>query len=162
MLIRERVIRAIEIEKFMQSEECKLLRSSLPKRPNIVPLVLGTTLPREEVYKRIAQRLKERLDNGMIEEVEQLHNRGNSWERLEKLGLEYRYVSFFLENKINDKDTLFDELYRSICHFAKRQETWFRGMEKKGVAINWLPSTTDINTRFNGALRILEDANIMR
>ena len=90
----------------------------------------------------------------MIEEVENLHKEF-SWERLEKLGLEYRYVSFFLEGKIQTKKEMAEELYHAICQFAKRQETWFRGMERKGVEIHWLPEDNDKQVKLKAALDLL-------
>ena len=74
----------------------------------------------------------------MLEEVQGIHESGITWERLEKLGLEYRFCSLYLQGKISSKDELFEKLFIAIRQFAKRQETWFRMMEKKGVKINWL------------------------
>lgn len=85
-----------------------------------------------------------------------MHNSGFSWERLEKLGLEYRFCSLFLQGKIKSKDELFEKLNIAIRQFAKRQETWFRGMEAKGVEINWLPAVQDKNVRISAALSLVE------
>ena len=74
----------------------------------------------------------------MLEEVQTIHDSGISWERLEKLGLEYRFCSEYLQGKIESKEKLFEGLFIAIRQFAKRQETWFRMMEKKGVEILWL------------------------
>ena len=74
----------------------------------------------------------------MLEEVQSIHDSGITWERLEKLGLEYRFCSEFLQGKIASKEELFEGLFIAIRQFAKRQETWFRMMEKKGVEIHWL------------------------
>ncbi len=155
LLLRDRVERAIEIEVFMKSPDCQKVRDAMPKRPDIRPLIIGTSLPREDLRKNIKIRLDLRLKNGMIEEVENLHKSGISWERLEKLGLEYRYLSLFLEGKMS-RDQMEAVLYREICHFAKRQETWFRGMERKGVEINWLPPVTDSNEKYSAALKLIE------
>ena len=159
LLERERVIKAIEIEKFIQSPECEEFKKSLEARPEICPLVLGTTLERATLRANIKKRLYERLDSGMIEEVERLHSEGASWERLEKLGLEYRFVSEFLEGKFSSKEEMAEKLNIAIGQFAKRQETWFRGMEKNGVKINWLPKIPDLDARFAAARKFLEDAN---
>lgn len=150
---KQRVIRALEIAYFMKSDEAAALRKTLPRRPEIVPLVIGTTLPRERVREKISKRLRERLDEGMIEEVKQLHENGASWSRLEALGLEYRFVSQFLQGSIADKQELFEKLNIAIRQFAKRQETWFRGMEKKGVVINWLSQTEDVDVRANEVIK---------
>lgn len=156
LLLRDRVVRAIEIELFMRSPECEKVRAALEKRPEIVPLVIGTTLEREEMRSNIKKRLLERMDEGMVEEIQGLHDSGYSWERLEKLGLEYRYVSLYLEGKIPEKSDMVEQLYHAICQFAKRQETWFRGMERKGVKINWLPRINDRDAKFNAAVDLVE------
>lgn len=157
LLIRERVVRAIEIETFRQSPECAELKKRTGPRPQIDSFVIGTTLERDVLRQNIKLRLIERIEAGMIEEVSSLHEQGFSWERLEKLGLEYRYVSLFLEGKIDSVQTMTDELYHAVCQFAKRQETWFRGMERKGVKINWLPRTSDRKARFDAARQLIED-----
>lgn len=157
LLIQERVIRAIEIQTYMQSEQCLIDRKNQEKRPNINAFVIGTSLEREVLRQNIKIRLEERLKQGMIEEVESLHNQGFSWERLEKLGLEYRYLSFYLEGKIQSKQEMFDELFHAITQFAKRQETWFRGMEKKGVKIHWLTKENDKQKKFEQAISLIQE-----
>lgn len=161
LLERDRVIKAIEIEKFVQSPECDAFKKNLEARPEIRPLVLGTTLERATLRDNIRKRLYARLDSGMIEEVEGLHSQGASWERLERLGLEYRFVSEFLEGKFSSKDEMAEKLCIAIGQFAKRQETWFRGMEKKGVKINWLPKIPDLDARFAAAREFMEDQNFL-
>lgn len=129
---RERLIRAIEIE-LVRSSANKMQQ----KRPNIDALVFGTRWERSILRQRITERLKERLNQGMIEEVMKLHESGLNWTKLESFGLEYRFISWYLQNKIT-----FEEMERrlntAIHQFAKRQETWFRRMEKKGILINWI------------------------
>lgn len=156
LLERDRVIRAIEIATCMNSSQADEIRKQMIARPDIRPLIIGTTFDRNLVRQNIEIRLKERLDNGLVEEVEGLHNSGFSWERLEKLGLEYRFCSLFLQGKIKSKDELFEKLNIAIRQFAKRQETWFRGMEAKGVEINWLPAVQDKNMRISAALSLVE------
>ncbi|MCH5295854.1 MAG: tRNA (adenosine(37)-N6)-dimethylallyltransferase MiaA [Treponema sp.] len=153
---RERALRAIEIALYMRSPECGRARGEVPPRPRINCFIMGTTLPRETLRSNIDKRLRERMEQGMIQEVEGLHAQGFSWERLEKLGLEYRFISLFLEGKISSVEEMRERLYHAICQFAKRQETWFRGMEKKGAAIHWLPCTQDKDARFNAALELIE------
>ncbi|MCR4949333.1 MAG: tRNA (adenosine(37)-N6)-dimethylallyltransferase MiaA [Treponema sp.] len=134
LLEKDRVIKALEIiEAKKQGHD-----STSVQRPEIKPFIIGTTLPRPQLWENISKRLRERLDEGMIEEVRSIHDSGISWERLEKLGLEYRYCSEFLQGKIATKEDLFEGLFIAIRQFAKRQETWFRMMEKKGVEIHWL------------------------
>lgn len=156
LLDRDRCIRAIEIQVFMQDKERLDSARKELALPKVKPLVIGTTIDRGELRKNIAIRLDERIEQGMIEEVNGLHESGFSWERLEKLGLEYRYVSLYLEGKIQDKNQMRDELYHAICQFAKRQETWFRGMERKGVKINWLPLVNDGEAKFNAAVDLID------
>ena len=158
LLLRDRVLRAIEIAMFMRSEKCAVARAKLEKRPDVNAFVIGTTLDRDDVRSNIRRRLLERLDGGMVEEIQGLHDSGYSWERLEKLGLEYRYVSLYLEGKIEKRDEMVENLYHAICQFAKRQETWFRGMERKGVKINWLPRVKDGEARFNAAIDLLRQS----
>ena len=155
---RHRLLRAIEIETFNQSGEVSTA-SEMTERPLIEPFIIGTTFPRDMLRANIKRRLYARFDEGMIEEVESLHAT-YSWERLERLGLEYRFISEFLQGKIATKQEMIDKLYIAIGQFAKRQETWYRGMERKGVKINWLPhdgskKDCDVNIRFEYALNLL-------
>ncbi len=152
LLIRERVVRAIEIAVCMQNGEAKKLQSAMIARPSIRPLILGIRLERSALRENIAARLKARLASGMIEEIAGLHESGCSWETLEKLGLECKYCARYLEGKIASKEALFEGLNIAIRQFAKRQETWFKRMERHGVAIHWLPPTTDNRQRTNAAL----------
>ena len=157
---KARCIRAIEIAEYMKSPEAARMRKTMTDRPDIRPLVIGTTLLREELRERIARRLKERIDSGMIEEVENLHQNGASWELLETLGLEYGFVAEYLQGKIASRDELYEKLFIAIRRFAKRQETWFRGMERKmktqGISIYWLPCVSDIDVRVHAALSLVD------
>lgn len=101
-------------------------------------LTVGIQFERSELRKRIEQRLDARTDAGLIEEVAHLNASGVPWERLERLGLEYRITAELLQGKIKSKEEWHHTLYTEICRFAKRQETWFRGMERKGVRIHWI------------------------
>lgn len=157
---KERMIKAILINRFNLSDECKKLREEmLSSRPKINPLIIGTTLERPVLRARIAKRLKDRLDEGLIEEVQNLHAKkdenGAEWDRLESLGLEYRFVSEYLQGKIESKEKLFELLSLAIGQFAKRQETWFRSMEKKGVKINWLSQDESVEKRFEEAMKLV-------
>ena len=134
LLEKDRVIKALEIIEAKKQGQA----STSVQRPEINPLIIGTTLPRPELWENICKRLKERLDGGMLDEVQSIHDSGITWERLEKLGLEYRFCSEYLQGKIVSKEDLFEGLFIAIRQFAKRQETWFRMMEKKGVEIKWL------------------------
>ncbi len=129
---RERLIRAIEIAEASRREQ-----EPSARRPDFEPLCFGVRFPRAVMRERIARRLDERIRLGMIDEVASVHESGVSWERLERLGLEYRVTAKYLQGKIESLTEYRDTLYREICRFAKRQETWFRGMERKGVSIEW-------------------------
>lgn len=134
LLEKNRVIKALEI---IEAKKNGIDATSV-NRPEIKPFIIGITLPRQELWENIYKRLCERIEQGMIEEVLSIHQSGISWERLEKLGLEYRYCSLFLQKKIETKEEMIEKLFIAIRQFAKRQETWFRFMEKNGVKINWL------------------------
>lgn len=134
---RSRLIRAIEI-----AEGEKLAEAQPLCLPQLSPQVFGLRWPRELLRKRITRRLRERLDHGLIEEVAALHAAGVSWETLDYYGLEYRFVAHHLQGQLNRND-LFQKLNSAIHQFAKRQETWFRRMERQGVAIHWLNAEDD-------------------
>lgn len=147
---KERVIKAIEIIEAKKRGN----DTTSDYRPKINPFIIGTTIDREQLWQNISIRLKERLEEGMIDEVRSIHDDGISWERLEKLGLEYRYCSLFLQGKIASKDELFEQLFVAIRQFSKRQQTWFRMMEKKGVKIHWLEPASK-EERINQALQLI-------
>jgi len=129
---RQRLLRAIEIA---TGEGALAVR--LPPLPQLRPRVFGLRWPREELRRRIARRLRERLEQGLLEEVTRLHASGTPWERLEFFGLEYRFVAWHLQGRLNRND-MTQQLASAIGAFAKRQETFFRRMEKQGVSIHWL------------------------
>jgi tRNA dimethylallyltransferase len=99
-------------------------------------LKIGLTLSPEILKERIKTRLLARIKKGMIKEVENLHKQGVSWKRMNDLGLEYRYVSLYLQNKIN-KNEMVEKLNTKIWHYAKRQKTWF----KRDQSIIWIDPT---------------------
>ena len=105
--------------------------------PDIRPLIIGIRWERTELRQRITERLRQRLESGMIEEVQRLHAAGVAWERLDYYGLEYRFVGAYLRGELNRND-MFQKLNSAIHEFAKRQENWFRRMEKHGVIIHWV------------------------
>lgn len=133
----KRAIRAIEIEEYYKMNP--EIQSEFTKTSN---LVFGLQLDREERRKRISQRLKARLEEGMIEEVQALLDQGIPVEDLIYYGLEYKYVSLYITGVL-DYAELYNQLESAIHQFAKRQMTWFRGMEKRGVTITWLDALSD-------------------
>jgi tRNA dimethylallyltransferase len=125
---KERMVKAILVAE--AKEELKDFSS-------INSLVLGISFPREEIRKRITDRLIKRLNEGMIDEVKQLLQSGISHERLESFGLEYKFISRHLSGKLS-YDEMFQKLNTAIHQFSKRQMTWFRKMEREGIKIDWL------------------------
>ena len=139
---KRRVIRAIEVAKDrgqeteVRSKKMDKPRSSIPDTRS--PVVLGVDYPRTVIRKLITTRLHFRLENGMIEEVESLLQNGVTHERMEILGLEYRFISRYL-NGVYNKDEMTVLLNTAIHQFAKKQMTFFRNMEKNGIKIHWIP-----------------------
>ena len=127
---RERMIQAILVERSREKKQSAI--------PEYKSLTIGIKPKRNETKSLITTRLKARLDNGMIEEVRTLLSRGITREKMNYFGLEYKYVTQFIDGKLNYND-MFQKLNSAIHSFAKRQMTWFRKMEKEGVAINWFP-----------------------
>ena len=132
---RRRVIRAIEVEKNREEEEGG--RNKIKSKVQ-TPLVIGVEYPRQVIRERITKRLLERLENGMIEELETLLQNGVTHERLDTLGLEYRFISQYLQGNLT-KDEMTTQLNTAIHRFSKKQMTFFRNMEKNGIKIHWIP-----------------------
>ena len=137
LLERERTIRAIEIAR---GEDA--VSSAAEPVPGMRTSVIGIHWERDVLRQRITARLRERFDNGMIEEVERLHAGGIAWERLDYYGLEYRFVGAYLRGGVNRND-MFQKLNSAIHDFAKRQGNWFRKLERHGVVINWIEGAGD-------------------
>ena len=125
---KKRIISAILVEKAHKKSE------KLGKK--LSSLNIGIKSDREEIKRRITERLKKRFDEGMIEEVKKLLISGITHDKLKFFGLEYKYISLYLEKEY-DYERMFRELNTAIHKFAKRQMTWFRKMEREGVKINW-------------------------
>lgn len=131
---RPRLVRLIE--KFENGEDP---HAEAQREPRYDVLTLGVSYPRDEICRRIDLRLQLRLDAGMIEEVAGLRETGVSDQFLEGLGLEYRYITWYLQGKLPSEDALFEELGRAIKRFAKRQVSWF----KKDKDVHWLDMADD-------------------
>ncbi|MEZ4601316.1 MAG: tRNA (adenosine(37)-N6)-dimethylallyltransferase MiaA [Syntrophotaleaceae bacterium] len=132
---RSRLVRAIEIAEGEDKAE------PLPL-PAMEPLVFGVHWERPILRGRITDRLRRRMDEGLIEEVAALHQQGIPWEALEFYGLEYRFMAHHLQGRLTRND-MFQKLNSAIHQFAKRQETWFRRMERQGIEIHWLSGSGD-------------------
>jgi len=139
LLDRERLLRAIDVA------EAERAGGDRPDPPSIRPLVFGIRWPRDLLRQRIRLRLRQRLEQGMIDEVERLLGQGVSHAALDYYGLEYRFVSNYLQGMLTRND-MEQKLYSAICQFAKRQETWFRRMERQGTPIIWLPGGSGMVT----------------
>lgn len=143
---RKRLIRAIEIGEFNRLE----IRDSGFENKNklLKPTLFGISIPVEVRRERITKRLYERLENGMIEEVKNLLEKGISSEKLIFYGLEYKFITEYLIGNLF-YDEMVKRLEIAIHQFAKRQMTFFRSMERKGLTINWLDgmkSVIDLST----------------
>ena len=103
----------------------------------IFSLNIGVSFPREVIKKRITERLKKRLNEGMIDEVESLLDKGVTYDKLLFFGLEYKYIAMYLKSELN-YDDMFHQLNSAIHKFAKRQMTWFRKIQKEGTEIFWI------------------------
>ena len=131
----QRAIRAIEIETYN-------LEHPTPRRdlPPVDSIIIGIDIDRELRREKITRRLKARLEEGMVEEVKALLDEGIPAENLLYYGLEYKYVTEYLTGQTSYEE-MFARLEIAIHQFAKRQMTWFRGMERRGFKINWIDAT---------------------
>ena len=144
---RNRLIRAIEIELF--NKENKITEE---KYPSIKYQLFAINYERDELKKRITKRLKERLNNGMVEEVKGLLNDGITVDQLKFYGLEYKFLAQYVNGELKYND-MYQKLNSSIHQFAKRQMTWFRRMEKHGFKINWIPGNIPFERKVDIVLR---------
>jgi tRNA dimethylallyltransferase len=144
----QRAIRAIEIEEYN-------LQTPTPKRelPPIDSLIIGVNIDREARREKITRRLKARLEEGMIEEVRGLLAEGIPAEDLIYYGLEYKFVTEYLVGKTT-YDEMFQRLEIAIHQFAKRQMTWFRGMERRGFTIHWIDALQPMDEKVRQILAL--------
>ena len=128
----KRAIRAIEIEEYYAVHP-------VPERefPKLNSLIIGVDIDRELRREKITRRLKQRLDEGMVDEVRRLTEQGISPDDLIYYGLEYKFLTLYVIGKLTYEE-MFTELETAIHQFAKRQMTWFRGMERRGFTIHWV------------------------
>ncbi len=128
---KKRIIRSIEVALF---EKNNRVEYSCMQPVNMDPLIIAVQWPREELIQRIDDRLRLRLEQGMVEEVRELIKNGLSFERLDWFGMEYRYIAEYLKGEMSYGE-MFESLKVQIHRLAKRQMTWFRGMQKRGFNI---------------------------
>lgn len=137
----QRAIRAIEIETYNlehPTDNCTL--------PPIDSVIIGVDINREERRRKITQRLKQRLEEGMVDEIRQLLDRGIAPENLIYYGLEYKFVTEYVIGKTSYEE-MFRQLEIAIHQFAKRQMTWFRGMERRGFTIHWIDALDPMDSK---------------
>lgn len=122
--------------------------------PEIDSVTFGISFDRQEIRKRITDRLIYRLENGMTEEVKKLLDSGLKPEQLTFYGLEYKWLTLYVTGQIG-YDAMFANLNTAIHQFAKRQMTWFRRMEKRGTKIYWIDGAIPEENKLNAMLMIL-------
>ena len=137
----QRAIRAIEIETY--NLEHPTDNRTLPP---IDSVIIGVDINREERRRKITQRLKQRLEEGMVDEIRQLLDRGIAPENLIYYGLEYKFVTEYVIGKTSYEE-IFRQLDIAIHQFAKRQMTWFRGMERRGFTIHWIDALDPMDSK---------------
>lgn len=146
----QRAIRAIEIETYN-------LEHPMPERelPAVDSLVIGVSIDRDARRDKITHRLKQRLENGMVEEIKGLLDRGIPAENLLYYGLEYKFITEYVIGK-----TSYEEMQRgleiAIHQFAKRQMTWFRGMERRGFTIHWIDALQPMEQKVEQVLELMK------
>jgi tRNA dimethylallyltransferase len=150
---RQRTVRAIEIAEYQKQNA-----NSIPDFPKIPYIIIGVAMERETVCQSIYSRLKQRLRDGMIDEVQALLDSGIAPIDLEYYGLEYKFVTQYLQGEFS-YNYMVEHLNIAIRQFAKRQMTWFRRMERNGFKINWIDGRLPIEEKVAMAMKILDGYN---
>lgn len=147
----KRAIRAIEIEEYYK-------HTPVEERtfPTIKSLIIGIDIDRELRRKKITQRLTQRLDEGMLDEVRNLLKQGIAPEDLIYYGLEYKYLTLHAIGELSFQE-MFNQLEIAIHQFAKRQMTWFRGMERRGFTIHWLNASLPTEEKIKKVMELLQE-----
>lgn len=146
----QRAIRAIEIEEFYKTEA--------PDKREYAPinsLIIGVDIDRDLRRKKISKRLRARLDEGMVDEVRAILATGVKPEDLIYYGLEYKFLTLYIIGQLT-YDEMVSQLEIAIHQFAKRQMTWFRGMERRGLHIHWLDATLPTDEKINNVLALIQ------
>lgn len=151
---KKRLVRAIEIQHYYNDHP--EIDTSFPEIKNII---FGLRFERQIIRERITERLKKRLNEGMVDEVKNLLDRGLNPEQLKFYGLEYKYLTQYVTGEIPYEE-MFRLLNTAIHQFAKRQMTWFRKMEKTGHKINWIDGNLSMKEKVKSALEILKQAGL--
>ena len=148
---KRRAIRAIEIAIYQNEHS-----SSQKQYKPIDSLIIGVSIDRESRRQKISSRLSARLEEGMVEEVQSILSQGISAEDLIYYGLEYKYVTLYSIGKLSYAE-MFTQLEIAIHQFAKRQMTWFRGMERRGLKINWIDALLPMEQKVEKAMEIVSE-----
>lgn len=146
----KRAIRAIEIEEYYQSQP-----KDVSAFPQINSVIIGVDIDREERRRKISARLRSRLDEGMVDEVHAILDSGVSPDDMIYYGLEYKYLTNYIIGNLT-YEQMVGELEIAIHQFAKRQMTWFRGMERRGLKINWMDASMPMQEKIDWAMEILK------
>ena len=149
----KRAIRAIEIEEYYKQQP-----PEYREFPSLKSLIIGVDIDRELRREKITRRLKQRLDEGMVDEVKGLLAEGIPAENLIYYGLEYKFLTQHVIGELTF-DEMFHQLETAIHQFAKRQMTWFRGMERRGFHIHWLDATLSMEEKVNKIINIISTNN---
>ncbi|MGE4288109.1 MAG: tRNA (adenosine(37)-N6)-dimethylallyltransferase MiaA [Salinivirgaceae bacterium] len=147
---KKRAIRAIEIENYYREHP-----ETDFSFPEFNALLLGIKFHRQEIKRRITERLKQRLRDGMIDEVELLIKQGVSPEVLAYYGLEYKFITQYLQQEYS-YNTMVERLNIAIHQFAKRQMTWFRRMERSGFKIHWIDGLASMEEKIHVAMSLIQ------
>lgn len=145
----KRAIRAIEIEEYYKQQP-----PEYRDFPTLKSLIVGVDIDRELRREKITRRLKQRLDEGMVEEVRGLLAEGISAENLIYYGLEYKFLTQYAIGELTYEE-MFHQLETAIHQFAKRQMTWFRGMERRGFVIHWLDVTLSMEEKVERIINLI-------
>ena len=145
----KRAIRAIEIEEYYKQQP-----PEFREFPTLKSLIIGVDIERELRREKITRRLKQRLDEGMVEEVRGLLAEGISAENLIYYGLEYKFLTQYAIGELTYEE-MFHQLETAIHQFAKRQMTWFRGMERRGFTIHWLDATLSMEEKVERIINLI-------
>ena len=149
----KRAIRAIEIEEYYKQQPAEYREF-----PSLKSLIVGVDIDRELRREKITRRLKQRLDEGMVEEVRGLLAEGIAPENLIYYGLEYKFLTQYAIGELTF-DEMFHQLETAIHQFAKRQMTWFRGMERRGFTIHWLDATLPMEEKIEHITNLINTNN---
>jgi tRNA dimethylallyltransferase len=148
---KKRAIRAIEIEHYNSNR-----REKQAPFPEIKPLIVGLMYDRLKRRERITMRLKQRFEDGMVSEVKELLEKGLSPGDLIYYGLEYKYITLHVTGMLTFNE-MSSQLETAIHQFAKRQMTWFRGMERRGININWINGELPPEEKIELVIKLLKN-----